>query len=753
MEKKNLDILPGGILPVLHCSQGDIGRQFQINLFSDNTPYVLDGTEELTIDGKKEDNNIFSYTLPATTGSTLTISTEEQMTACAGNVVCEIRIYKDDTRIGTCNFILQVEEGVSNGNPSESTLQALDAIRAELQQAVADAEEYNNQSKSWAVGPSGTGSGTDTNNSKYYSEQSSNSATNSANSATDSSNSATDSKNWAVGPSGTGTGTDTNNSKYYAQQSASSANDSSGYATNSYNSASASASSATDSKNWAVGPSGTGSGTDSNNAKYYSDQSSNSATNASNSANSASGSATDSKNWAVGPSGSGSGTDSNNAKYYAQQASDDATAAGNAKSQAQAAQQAIENMTATATQLSEGATPTVNKTTVGGVVNLEFGIPKGDTGSTGATGADGVSPSVAVASITGGHSVTITDKDHPTGQTFNVMDGEDGLGVPSGGTTGQVLAKASNSDNDTEWITPSGGGGSDSKTRIGLGAGKLVQVDNTKAKTFYGRNVWSDGTNVYLYRTGSGPGDSESNYYVQKENASGIYWEVGGTLSSIGLPSFDGEFIWYNPYDKSYYLSDEANSRSYKYNKDTGIWTSDNNYTNIAGNNVWTDGINVYCSYGSVIQQIMNMSTGLFYSISWTGLTAFDGKYIWTDGIDTYYDYNGDSYKLVPNSTDWEVNGWEDRNNNTISIDGSNVWSDGIDVYYTDGTSHYRLNRHTYKWESIYLVPNDFGTSRYGKDVFLATDGHYYITTSNHSGTLYKYIQLQDKYKVNARTI
>lgn len=35
----------------------------------------------------------------------------------------------------------------------------------------------------------------------------------------------------------------------------------------------------------------------------------------------------------------------------------------------------------------------------------------------------------------------------------------DGLtDVPGGGTTGQVLTKASNADYDTEWASPSGGG-------------------------------------------------------------------------------------------------------------------------------------------------------------------------------------------------------------------------------------------------------------------------------------------------------
>ena len=51
---------------------------------------------------------------------------------------------------------------------------------------------------------------------------------------------------------------------------------------------------------------------------------------------------------------------------------------------------------------------------------LNFGIPRGPKGD------DGVSPEVTVTSITGGHQVNITDADHPSGQSFNVMDGEDG---------------------------------------------------------------------------------------------------------------------------------------------------------------------------------------------------------------------------------------------------------------------------------------------------------------------------------------
>jgi len=47
---------------------------------------------------------------------------------------------------------------------------------------------------------------------------------------------------------------------------------------------------------------------------------------------------------------------------------------------------------------------------------------------------------------------TVDGRQGPAG--VDGADGADGLGVPAGGTTGQVLAKASNADNDTEWADP-----------------------------------------------------------------------------------------------------------------------------------------------------------------------------------------------------------------------------------------------------------------------------------------------------------
>lgn len=39
------------------------------------------------------------------------------------------------------------------------------------------------------------------------------------------------------------------------------------------------------------------------------------------------------------------------------------------------------------------------------------------------------------------------------------IQGIQGVGVPTGGTTGQVLSKINSTDYNTEWVTPSAGGG------------------------------------------------------------------------------------------------------------------------------------------------------------------------------------------------------------------------------------------------------------------------------------------------------
>ena len=67
----------------------------------------------------------------------------------------------------------------------------------------------------------------------------------------------------------------------------------------------------------------------------------------------------------------------------------------------------------------------------------------------GEQGEPGFSPVVTVSPITGGHQISITDAEDT--ETFNVMDGTPGQGIPTGGNTGQILKKLSNRDYDCTW--------------------------------------------------------------------------------------------------------------------------------------------------------------------------------------------------------------------------------------------------------------------------------------------------------------
>lgn len=146
-------------------------------------------------------------------------------------------------------------------------------------------------------------------------------------------------------------------------------------------------------------------------------------------------------------------TAATNAKTAAQtaqgKAEDAQAAAVSAKNDAVAAKTAIEDMTATASVADNvPGTPsvTVTKSTISGHENLDFvfshvkgakgdqgaqGVqgptgPQGPRGYDGSDGQNGVSPTVTVTDISGGHRVTITDADHPAGQSFDVMDGDVG---------------------------------------------------------------------------------------------------------------------------------------------------------------------------------------------------------------------------------------------------------------------------------------------------------------------------------------
>mgnify|MGYP003295057590 CR=1 FL=1 len=185
-----VDLTPGRVYPVLHVSQGDVGLEaLEFYVYQNGQPFTIPSeVTAINIDGMTP-VGVFSY--PCTwTGNVVTAGLTATMTAERGIDICELALYDaTNNKIGTCNFVIAVEESpYTNAHVSTSDMATIMAAATEVQQNTL-------LSKSWAVGDTGIRTGEDTNNSEYW---------------------ANISESWAVGGTGKRTGEDTNNSEYWS---------------------------------------------------------------------------------------------------------------------------------------------------------------------------------------------------------------------------------------------------------------------------------------------------------------------------------------------------------------------------------------------------------------------------------------------------------------------------------------------------------------------------------------------------------
>jgi hypothetical protein len=107
----NLNVVPVGVRPVVHCSQYDNNLQaIKFTLYKNNVAFPIPSGAAVLINGYKPDNTGFSYAATAISGNTATFTVTQQMTAVAGDVLCELRVRTSNQIIGTLNFILRVEQ-------------------------------------------------------------------------------------------------------------------------------------------------------------------------------------------------------------------------------------------------------------------------------------------------------------------------------------------------------------------------------------------------------------------------------------------------------------------------------------------------------------------------------------------------------------------------------------------------------------------------------------------------------------------
>ena len=72
---------------------------------------------------------------------------------------------------------------------------------------------------------------------------------------------------------------------------------------------------------------------------------------------------------------------------------------------------------------------------------------------------------------------------------------------------------------------------------------------------------------------------------------------------------------------------------------------------------------------------------------TWTGLTSFNGSAIWTDGNNIYYSYGSNHYILDKSTSIWSTKTWSGLTN----LVGGNFWTEGDNIYYSKGSDQYYL--------------------------------------------------------------
>lgn len=198
----DLELIPGGVAPVIYASQYDKGQTWLISLKANNQSFNIPSGASVIIQGTKPDSTGFQY--PCTySGNIVTAEEQQQMTIIAGKVPCEIVITQSDAQIASLNFCLIVEACALRDDTIisdtelpliEEAAEAVEQIPALVESALADITEAKNDAiddieaaatdaEAWATGtrdgvPVPSTDPAYQNNAKYYSDNSAGGITN-----------------------------------------------------------------------------------------------------------------------------------------------------------------------------------------------------------------------------------------------------------------------------------------------------------------------------------------------------------------------------------------------------------------------------------------------------------------------------------------------------------------------------------------------------------------------------------------------
>ena len=201
------------------------------------------------------------------------------------------------------------------------------------------------------------------------------------------------------------------------------------------------------------------------------------------------------------------------------------------------------------------------------------------------------------------------------------------------------------------------------------------------------QGIWTDGTNIY-YEVSS---NIQTSIYYETPavpyRLNGDTWElVSRRLSATPSTIWrDGEHVYHAAYSE---LDRE---------KKEWVPVSWKGLTEFSGQSIWTDGVNMYCSFstrGSYKHYKLDRTTATWNVQQWYGRTAFVAADIWTDGQTIYCSQGALHYQLDNATSTWNARSWVGIGD----FKGANVWHHHNNVYCSIGDKHYQLQIEQNKW-------------------------------------------------------
>lgn len=113
-------------------SQYDTMWTFVFTVVNGSVEWEIPEDAAASLNGVKPDGNVFAFA-GTVEDNRVVVDTDVQMTACAGDTICELSITHDDKVIGTANFVLVVEKAPKQDGSviSDSNIDAYGAVIAD----------------------------------------------------------------------------------------------------------------------------------------------------------------------------------------------------------------------------------------------------------------------------------------------------------------------------------------------------------------------------------------------------------------------------------------------------------------------------------------------------------------------------------------------------------------------------------------------------------------------------------------------